>query len=106
MLSETGSHSVGRTRQPSLNGIASSVERRIRRRDCGRAHRRMAALADSAPSCSVTPHYDLSRFDAERDLKKIRASAFADAFEADKPLGRERRGSRGDHRQQAELTAL
>lgn len=28
-------------------------------------------------------NYDLSRFDAERDLKKMRASAFADAFEAD-----------------------
>jgi feruloyl esterase len=31
------------------------------------------------------PNYDLSRFDAERDLTKMRASAFANAFEADDP---------------------
>lgn len=31
------------------------------------------------------PNYDLSRFDVERDMKKLRTSAFADLFEADNP---------------------
>jgi feruloyl esterase len=45
--------------------------------DGGLSGLRAAMFGDAA--------YDLSRFDAERDLMKLRASRFADMFEADDP---------------------